>query len=1441
MADNYTRRINLYINGKEVKNELASIKGEMNKLIAQQARMTIGSQEYVKVGKEIKVLKGIIQEHNESLKATGSTWDKLGKMGDRFNQYFTMFAAFAAGLGGLIYSGKQAITAFAEFDDKVGDVMKTTGLAKDRVYALNEELKKMDTRSSQIELLDLARIAGKLGINTEKDVMGFVRAADKINVALKEDLGGDTEESIRQIGKLVDIFKVKDKFGIEDSMLKVGSAINALGAASTANEGYMVEFAKRVGGIAPQAGVSIQNVIGLAATLDQLGQTSEVSSTVVSAVMSGMFKDTATYAKVAGMEVGKFSKLLKTDANEAFIKVMEGLRGNTGGMDELTSKMGDLGLEGKRSIAVLGVLANNTDILRQQQAMSNEEFAKGTSLTNEFNTKNETAQAKLDKARKSLSNLTVELGQKLMPVLTVSTSGFSYFVKAMGVLTDFVIKHKGALITLITTIAAYTLATKLATLWSQRATKASLEELIIAKAKNIILEASVLITNLYAAAQMLLAGNIKGATQAMRVFTATTKMNPLGALVGLITLAVGAFMVMKDGISDTAKAASELFSSLVKQRGEMNNLFEIVKKTGEGTKERADGIQKINDVYGQYLPKLLTEKSSLNEITTAQIAANIALRESIALKSKDKAIQEILEKSADRQKDYFERLVEIARKNRGDAAAGLFSSELADVVDFGRTNGYEKSLEKFNALKVKYGLHVKDWGDVIKYSANESFFQIMDAVKNEKDELEKLDAFYASFMGNRIKDLSVEEQISALRNALSRAETKEEKKNIQEQIALLEKRNKAKNAKPENNPDAVFTPDTKEKKKYSLNDDLEYVKQKGILNKNFADGEITSREELDRKLLDLEISYLEKALKSGKYEGEQLANMQSELDDKKIKRTEEKLKARQFMLDAAGVSELEKEKQRYANDLAEFNKYVGNKKMLNKEEFAALAGIKKTHQQKLGELDAKAMTKEIESKKQAFDNEFQLFKENNLKELNGILSLEQAKEVLKGSLTDRELNKLKSLEEAKKAIKKKQLQDEIKMQTDQLNELIGIISKLQAGEDVKGVSLADKILSPEEVETLKKYFAELLKAKNELSNKGDKADESKVLSPLTNKADILGFTSDDWNRFFNNIKNGTDVYGEWVSEVAMGIETLSSMYQSYFSFIEAGEKRELQNFETAQNKKKKDLKKQLDSGLISQESYTQQVDALDAQSEAKKAQFDYDSAVRQRNVAFMGALVNTALGVTKALAELGPFGIPMAIAIGAMGALQAGAILATPLPELPGKETGGYIDVTRAQDGKRFRAKHDPDKRGFVNAPTVITGENGEEYITPEEGVNNPTVRPVLDILEMARQNKSLATLDFAKAYASTTLSNRNSMSGRESGGRFNSARFDSAQRPGTANLIQNYDSEIKAILKENISVIRDLKTKLEDPIQTYVTVHGKNGLSEKLKEYESLKNNASL
>lgn len=331
---------------------------------------------------------------------------------ERSNKMFGLFkqALPIASAASLLAALKKLGDEFVNLDEKMADVRKTTGLTDNQVKELASSLKSIDTRTSRDELLDLARIAGKLGISLESDIRGFVRSADKINVALSEDLGGNVEEAIGEIGKIVDLFKVKEEYGLEDGLLKVGSAINSLGASSTANEAYIVEFTKRMGGIAPNANISVSDILGLAATLDSLGQTAEVSTTVLGQLLGKMGSDVPRFAEIAGMGIQEFSDILSKDANEALMLVLKGAQSNTVGLQGLASTLETLDVDGQRAIGIIGTLSNNLDTLQAQQELANKEFTSGTSILKEFAVKNETTGASIEKIGNAIKNSIVSAG-----------------------------------------------------------------------------------------------------------------------------------------------------------------------------------------------------------------------------------------------------------------------------------------------------------------------------------------------------------------------------------------------------------------------------------------------------------------------------------------------------------------------------------------------------------------------------------------------------------------------------------------------------------------------------------------------------------------------------------------------------------------------------------------------------------------------------------------------------------------------------------------------------------------------------------------------------------------------------------------------------------------------------------------------------------------------
>lgn len=237
-------------------------------------------------------------------------------------------------------TAREYVQQYAEIQEAEAGVAKYTGLAQEEVRELNEAFKQMDTRTPRERLNALAADAGRLGIQSKQGVMDFVEAADTINTALGEDLG---EDAVKNIGKLAQLFGDDKAMGLKNAMLATGSAINEIAQTSSASEPYLLEFTARMAGVGVQSGLTQAEIIGFASVLDQSMLGVEKSSTALQNVFVAMMKKPKEFARVAGMSMGAFSELLGRDANAAFTKVLEGLRGK-GDMQALAKTFADLGM-----------------------------------------------------------------------------------------------------------------------------------------------------------------------------------------------------------------------------------------------------------------------------------------------------------------------------------------------------------------------------------------------------------------------------------------------------------------------------------------------------------------------------------------------------------------------------------------------------------------------------------------------------------------------------------------------------------------------------------------------------------------------------------------------------------------------------------------------------------------------------------------------------------------------------------------------------------------------------------------------------------------------------------------------------------------------------------------------------------------------------------------
>lgn len=422
----------------------------------------LNSGKIARGSKEWETYTAALRRTKEELRKVESemqvTTGKATKLRDIINGWGASIAAGVAAFTGVVMSGKQAVQAYAEMEQEEANVRKYTGMTAEEVGALNDEFKKMDTRTSREELNKLAQEAGRLGKTSLEDVLGFVRAADKINVAL-DDLG---DGATLTLSKLTGIFGDEKIYGTEQSLLKVGSVINELSQNCSASAPYLAEFASRMGGVAAQAGMTIQQVMGFGAVLDTNNQKVEASATALSQVLVRLYQDPAKYAKVAGLDVKAFADLMKKDANEALILFLTTLN-QAGGMDVLSPMFKDMGENGSRAISALSTLATNIEAVKWQQGEANNAFAEGTSVINEFNVQNNTVQAGLDKARKGFQEMAIKLGEELLPVMRYCISGTSMLMRVMLALINFIKQNKDVLVTLTAALVTYHTATFVAT------------------------------------------------------------------------------------------------------------------------------------------------------------------------------------------------------------------------------------------------------------------------------------------------------------------------------------------------------------------------------------------------------------------------------------------------------------------------------------------------------------------------------------------------------------------------------------------------------------------------------------------------------------------------------------------------------------------------------------------------------------------------------------------------------------------------------------------------------------------------------------------------------------------------------------------------------------------------------------------------------------------
>lgn len=696
------------------------------------------SEEWKKLQQKLKEVKREMNAINSESKETTSLWSRFVNV---LNTNWGAVSQIIAAYAGLSMTIRKCAQAYADMEESMANVRKYTGQTNEEVHRMNEDFKRMDTRTAREQLNELAGSAGRLGITSKDMIEEFVDGADKINVALGDDLG---EGAVDKIGKLAQMFGEDKTKGLRGAMLATGSAVNELAQNSSANAGYIVDFTADLSGVGIQAGMTQAQLMGLASALDQNMQEEATSATVFSQLITKMYQEPAKFAKIAGVEVTKFSNLMKTNANEGLMTFLSAMK-SRGGFAEMAPMFEEMQLNGTRAVGVLSAVASHLDQVRTAQDLATQSYASGTSVINEFNVQNNTVQAQLDKAKKRFEDLTVELGEQLIPVTRYAISTLSIGIHVLSTLITFTFTHVKQLTIIGSAIAVCTalwyketIAIKLkaaATTYAAAIDKAYIATTTLLRAAMVALQAT----------WAYLTKGVQGYIVVMRAARLASLTNPWAALATVLTVvgvavygAVKAFTSYNEAMRNSTqeaknnRAVAEAQASLAKkvsdatldERNKVDMLNKVIHSNAYTVDERRQAIAAMQKLVPEYHASISKEgklyndnqiaiQNYIKELENAAMAEAIYERKveinkkKLELKLKESKIRHSLKAVDAERKSHPERY-------ESEAVADAFTGQLIEQNDALKSNEKQK---KIHTRRLKENLSLQQ-----QLNAEESYY-----------------------------------------------------------------------------------------------------------------------------------------------------------------------------------------------------------------------------------------------------------------------------------------------------------------------------------------------------------------------------------------------------------------------------------------------------------------------------------------------------------------------------------------------------------------------------------------------------------------------------------------------------------------------------------------------------------------------------------------------
>jgi len=1299
----------LYINGNQVQNTFQNVQRITRSLERDLRRLPVGTREFnataeqlsrararfAEVRNEINNLDGAL---NRSRGFLGLFRNGLLSFGETFREVFSANTA-SMFFENMISKGKETVDQLLKIADAMTDVEKTTGMSTDQVKNLWNQFDEMDTRTTKLERLKIAEVGGRLGVPLE-EMKDFVQEVDKAYVALGDSFDGGLEGVVDQLGKIKGLFNGTKELTYADAINKVGSALNTLAAQGTASEGNIANFTLRLGNLPEALRPAIDKVLGLGAAFEESGIDAQIASSGVSNFLTTAGGNIEGFAISMQMSVSEATKLLNTKPEEFFLRFAAGMKGVSG--TETSKIFESLKLNSLEVQKVIGAAANRTDDFRKSMETAGDEMNKMTSLTDEFNKKNNNAPAILEKIKNAFGDMFTS---------TNVINKFESLIQAVGWLTgvtdesgDGIIIFKERLsvlyklfIVAISAVIGYNAALLILVLTTKNVTRETLIYNLVQKAKVFWDTTARAASLLYAAAQALVTGNTVRATIAMRAFNIATKSNLIGLFVAVITAAVVAIAMFSkevDKAADKQKMLNDINKEsekgIISQKNELNNLVEIARNDNYSKEVKANAIKKLNALSPEYLGNLTLENIKTQEATNAIKAYTDALIRNSRIKVLNKKLDEIQEK--------------------------IIDTEDTPIKDFVKTNGnwVDRNMSFLTPSEIKkldksqrkqFEIWRRKGGDEYAKSMMESFGYVyekrMEAIQSLNDDAKEL--------SDEIVKLSTAETPTG---------------NIVPQNIVVPEAKKDKNLEKKKDDDLEKAREAYNK---SLEAKAEADKKFLELEKTKKDEEFKILQESKEKEWNLELQDYENRKSEISQQNTEIKNQiqKSEDEIKKLQRDKKETKSPEAtkIFDSA-ISELNttnKKRQNLININAEIEDQIWQ-----------------THGFNLLRIEEKWETLSFEKKVEKLQSKIDLERNSSEEMINNISSMDQAKEALSQmhylKLTELELKSITTLEDAKKALRENADRAYLDSQMKMLDEQKKLLNQL----------INDPSLSSEATAKLKKDLDELnirITAVKSAMKGGDEADKKKVTEENNSekeKVDILGFSAKDWETAWKNL----DTTKGKIEAVKMVVQALSSAFQSFSQLQQNLANREMSKFEKDNSNKKKELLRQLNEGIISQTEYNKKVQLIEAETANKKAEISYKQAKVERALKVAEIVASTSLAIMQAYSQLGPIGGTIAaVVIGTLGAIQLGTVMSTPLPDKPSFFKGGHT-------GTGFGS---PDETGAVPAGVV----HAKEWVAPQWMVEHPRHAKVIDYLESVRQgnNKGYAEGGLVKNTTTDTVS----------------------------------------------------------------------------------------